>query len=131
MRKLKLRCLVGFPFGVFTGYTLLLILRLSYFQSFALTGIDDLNLMIQYFMFGSVGLLCVALCTMLEKNKKTTTLEFVRHVIVMLINEFIICFIGNITNSSSLIIFVFILDIVILLILNYLTYKKKNYGTIK
>ncbi len=131
MRKLKLRCLVGFPFGVFTGYTLLLILRLSYFQSFALTGIDDLNLMIQYLMFGCVGLLCVSLCTMLEKAKKTTTLEFVRHVVVMLINEFIICFIGNITSSSTLIIFVFILDIVVLLILNYLTYKKKNYGIIK
>lgn len=131
MRKLKLRCLVGFPFGVFTGYTLLLILRLSYFQSFALTGIDDLNLMIQYFMFGSVGLLCVALCTMLEKSKKTTTLEFVRHVIVMLINEFIICFIGNITNSSSLIIFVFILDIVVLLILNYFIYKKQDYGKVQ
>ncbi|MCD7950427.1 MAG: hypothetical protein LUG12_09235 [Erysipelotrichaceae bacterium] len=131
MRKLKLRCLVGFPFGVFTGYTLLLILRLSYFQSFALTGIDDLNLIIQYFMFGSVGLLCVALCTMLEKAKKTTTLEFIRHVIVMLINEFIICFIGNITNSSTMIIFVFILDIVVLLILNYLVFKKKDFGKVK
>ena len=133
MRKLKIRFIVGFPLGVFVGYSVLLFYNiiigknLLYFESFNLSSILIMNTMVQYFLFGIIGMLSITICTMFEDDEGSIIKQISMHTIITLINELLICFIGNIINNNRIALVLFFLILLIVLgICNFVAFKRAN-----
>lgn len=133
MRKLKIRWIVGFPLGIFVGYTFIIFYNLlskgslTYFETFNLTAIPNINTIIQYFMLGIIGILSISLSTMFENLEWTIIKQVLIHTIITTVNELFICSIGNVIHNNQVtIIFVFITYLIILILCNLIVFKRTN-----
>lgn len=133
MRKLKIRWIAGFPLGIFVGYTFIIFYNLlskgslTYFETFNLTAIPNINTIIQYFMLGIIGILSISLSTMFENLEWTIIKQVLIHTIITTVNELFICSIGNVIHNNQVtIIFVFITYLIILILCNLIVFKRTN-----